>query len=146
MGSKRVSQYGKFCYINIGQALNYWVYMNIFPLEVWATYAGSLVAVGLLLIAVRRADLAHFHDDSEGFGPWNALAVSAMHMMQLTYLTAAAPNTASSRTARLVLLVSGLSTYIVFVYFACDLTAIMTSGPADVPIRSFQAAWPHVAK
>ena len=39
--------------------------------------------------------------------------------------------------SRIVLLVSALELMMVFIYYECDITAKMTSKPANLPIKSF---------
>jgi hypothetical protein len=43
-----------------------------------------------------------------------------------------------SLSAKILFLISGLSTYLIFTYYTSDLTARMTSGPPPVSIGSFQ--------
>ena len=41
-------------------------------------------------------------------------------------------------SSRVIIATAGFSTYCLFSYFACDLTARMTAGPAPLPLRNFQ--------
>ena len=53
-------------------------------------------------------------------------------MMQLGY-----PIQTVNISAKILLLVSGLSMYLLFMYYTADLTTLMTAGSAAVPVRNF---------
>ena len=53
-------------------------------------------------------------------------------MMQLSY-----PIKAVKISAKILLLVSGISMYLLFMYYSADLTTEMTTGPGLHPVRNF---------
>ena len=75
----------------------------------------------------------HHEHDSENFGFLNSVALSVTMIMQLTYNVAV-----RSPSARVLFYITSVSAYLMFAFYTCDLTARMTSGPAPLPIRSFQ--------
>ena len=120
---------------NQGAAMNYWVYVDIFPRHVWAVQAAglSVLSLGFFLVRLARVNRFHSEDDSESFGPLNSVALVATMIMQLTYEVGV-----KSASARILFYITSVSAYLLFAYYTCDLTARMTSGPAPVPIRSFR--------
>ena len=127
---------------NQAAAMNYWVYVDIFPRHVWALQAASLLtlALGFFLVRVSRVNRFHPQDDPENFGLLNSVALVATMIMQLTYEVGV-----RSGSARVLFYVTSISAYLMFAYYTCDLTARMTSGPAQVPIRSFQGLINHIS-
>ena len=68
------------------------------------------------------------------------MALVATMIMQLTYEVGL-----RSASARVLFYITSISAYLMFAYYTCDLTARMTSGPAQVPIRSFQGLINHIS-
>jgi ABC-type amino acid transport substrate-binding protein len=118
-----------------GQATNVWVYMDIFPNRAWFVCGLMLLLISAGFVIIEKTGMNNFHrfSDSESFTMLNSAALSALLLFQLSYNVLI-----KSKSAMILLLLSSLATYIIFSYYTCDLTARMTSGPPDVPIRSFQ--------
>jgi ABC-type amino acid transport substrate-binding protein len=118
-----------------GQATRIWVYLEIFPPETWSVCAAMLfgIALGFLIINNSGENLLHRSDDPEAFSLFNSVALSMLLLMQLDYGVVI-----RSLSAKILFLISGLSTYLIFTYYTSDLTARMTSGPPPVSIGSFQ--------
>ena len=115
--------------------LNYLVYLEIFPM-----YAHGILFTGVLsfasiffLISQSGIDSLHRKPDSEQFGFTNGIGLSMMFLMQLTYKIST-----KAMSTRVIFFTSSISLFIIYSYFACDLTARMTAGPAAIPIQNFQ--------
>ncbi len=121
-----------------GSAVNFWVYMDVFPHIVWAVIAAMLIFSAGILLAIDRSPMGPLHDksDSERFGFLNGFATAALFLMQLDYPSVARTAEVAAST-KIALFVIGASAYLIFAYFSADLTAKMTHKPAGVPIRSF---------
>ena len=101
--------------------LNIWVFMDIFPLAVWA-FSLALIILGSLFFSLgSKLPL------SESF----ALMIRLGLQMGYEVLT---PNKAT----KVLLLVSSVCLTVVFVHFTCDLTTRMTVEPPKPIIRSFE--------
>jgi hypothetical protein len=75
----------------------------------------------------------HHEGDSEEFGLLNGFALVVLLLLQIGYDVSA-----SSASAKILILVSSALTWLLFSYYTCDLTARMTSGPPKLSIRNFQ--------
>jgi hypothetical protein len=118
-----------------GQATNVWVYVDIFPNTTWFLCGAMLLVISAGFVIIEKTGMNKFHSfsDSESFAILNSVALSALLLFQLTYNIFI-----RSKSAMILFLLSSLATYIIFSFYTCDLTARMTSGPSDIPIRSFQ--------
>ena len=105
---------------NQGAAINYWVYVDIFPYHVWALQAAglSVLSLGFFLVGLTHVNRFHSEDDSENFGLLNSMALVATMIMQLTYEVGV-----KSASARILFYVTSVSAYLLFAYYTCDLTA-----------------------
>ena len=74
----------------------------------------------------------HDSNDQEEFTFINGIGVSALLLMQLSY-----PIQTTKISAKTLLLVSGMSMYLLFIVYTADLTTEMTTGPGLHPVRSF---------
>ncbi len=127
--------------VSKGQATNFWVYMEIFPFLNWFVCVLAVLVLSGCLWAISFAGMDAFHDsrDPERFTFLNGLAVNLLFLIQMGYSVVA-----FSLSSRILLFASGLMAYLVFSYYTCDLTARMTSGPPDIPIRqdNNKRKWP----
>ena len=115
--------------------INYLVYVEIFPFFVYMitfTFVLSFAST-FFLISRSGVDELHSQPDSERFGFINGIGLSMMLLMQLTYQI-----TGTAISTRIILYTASVSLFLIYAYFACDLTARMTAGPAAIPIQSFQ--------
>jgi hypothetical protein len=74
----------------------------------------------------------HHEKDSEKFGILNGVSLVMLMIMQIGYKVSI-----KTFSAKFLLLTTCATTWIIFTYYTSDLTARMTSGPADIPIKSF---------
>ena len=75
----------------------------------------------------------HESTDHEEFTFINGLGITGLLMMQLGY-----PIQTVNISAKILLLVSGISMYLLFMYYTADLTTLMTAGSGMVPVRNFE--------
>lgn len=120
-----------------GQKLqvDYLVFLKIFPLYVYGMIFGAifLFAVVFYLIGLSGIDNLHKQPDSERFGFTNSIGISMMFLMQLGYQIST-----KAMSTKVIYYTASVSMFCFYSYFACDLTARMTAGPAATPIRNFQ--------
>ena len=74
----------------------------------------------------------HEINDSEEFTFLNGLGIAGLLMMQLSY-----PIKTVRTSAKILLLASGTSMYLLFVMYTANLTSEMTTGPGSHPVRNF---------
>jgi hypothetical protein len=74
----------------------------------------------------------HHEKDSEKFGILNGISLVMLIIMQIGYTVLI-----ENFSAKILLLATCATTWIIFTYYTSDLTARMTSGPADIQIKSF---------
>ena len=77
-------------------------------------------------------NLLHDSNDNEGFTFINGIGVSGLHMIQQSY-----PIQTAKISAKILLLVSGMSMYLQFMMYEADLTTQMTAGSGLHPVRNF---------
>ncbi len=121
--------------VNRGQATQFWVYLDIFPIEIWICVAvmTAMNALGFLAMENTRTNNFHRPQDSENFNMFNSLSVCILELLQIGYNVIIA-----SASSKVLFLVMSLFGYLIFTYYTCDLTARMTSGPPKSTVRSFQ--------
>ena len=123
--------------VNRAPQLNYLVYMEVWRDKylVWGLIFGSVLLFGIIFYIISHFGPNNFHDDSHSdvFGLLQSGAFSMFFYMQLTYRASV-----DSTAGRIAFISASMCTYILFSYWTADLTAGMTTGPRDVPIRNFQ--------
>jgi hypothetical protein len=112
-------------------AVNMWVYLDIFSLGAWIILILSTFA--LFLGFMSTSFLSSHTADYEHFTLAKSLAIPTMLLLQFS-----CPIKASTLTTRILLFLSASSAYLLFSYYSCDLTARMTMGPTQSPINSFR--------
>ena len=120
-----------------GQKLqvDYLVFLKIFPMYVYGIIFGGvlLFALAFYLISLSGIDNLHRQPDSEPFGFTNSIGIAMMFLMQLSYQIST-----KAMSTRVIYYTASISMFAIYSYYACDLTARMTAGPAATPIRNFQ--------
>ena len=101
--------------------LDLWAYIEIFPIAAWA--------VGLSCLVVSAVFFSYANKEPMLQG----VALMLRLFLQLGY-----DLPLRQKTARVVLITSAFTYYLVFAYFNSDLTSKMTVKPSPVNIRSFQ--------
>ena len=99
--------------------------MDIFPIESWFVIIAMIICVSVGLYVTCAVGINAFHrvEDSEDFTVINSLALSVMLLIQLSY-----DAEIRSMATRILYLIVSIACYIIFSYYAADLTARMTSG------------------
>ena len=120
-----------------GQKLqvNYLVYLEIFPMHVYGLILTGVISFSCMFFFITQSgiDNPHREPDSEHFGFTNSIGLAMMLLMQLSYQIST-----KAMSTRVIFYTASISLFVIYSYFACDLTARMTAGPAAVPIQSFQ--------
>ncbi len=98
----------------------FWVYRDIFPAEMWL----SCLGIGLALVLSWQLLLKEL---------FNPITFVDLQMLQIGSII-----NCSNTSANMLFCVTSAFAYLIFTYYTCDLTARMTSGSPDNPIRSFQ--------
>ena len=118
--------------LNQGQETRFWVYVNIFAAQVWITTAVAGMILGLGFFAICQFGSNNFHrsDDRERFSVMNSMAVSALLFIQLCY-----DMLLESMSAKTLFMFASFMSFMVFNYYTCDLTAVLTSGQKPFVIK-----------
>lgn len=115
-------------------ATNFWVYVDPFDPILWAATFGLLCALAVSFLTANAVGRDHFlNDTSDWKSVLYGVVLPCKMFLQLSYDIKPKNN-----SVNLLFLVSSMVTYVIFVYYACDLTATMVSAPAEQPIRSFR--------
>ena len=107
-------------------ATTFWVYGDIFMPALWAA-SFTLLAVFILAFSALE------HNALGWTALLNGISLSCKLVLQLSMGIAPKRN-----SAKVLLLVSSMASYLIFVYYTSDLTATMVSEPVEPPIRSFR--------
>ena len=115
-------------------AIQVWVYMKIFSKTSWAIISAALICIALCLYVINASGLSKLHGtrDSENFNILNGIGLSMLFLMQLHY-----DIHHSTLSSRIVILMCGITFYLIYAYYVSDLTATMTSKPRGHPVKSF---------
>ena len=126
-----------------GVAPNMWVYINIFGVYQWLLFLVSLflMAMGLSVTHALSNDLS-----GRGFATKRgsnksyklSSASSALSLVYLYTLQMGSHTNSKKLTPRLLTLTTSTLTLLFFAFYTTDITAKMTSGPSDTPIRTFE--------
>ena len=116
-------------------AIQVWVYLKIFSTTTWAIICAALICIALGSYVMNALGLSRFHgtNDPEDFTIVNGIGLSMLFLMQLSY-----DMNRSTISSRILLLMCGISFYLIFAYYTSDLTAQMTSKPQGSPVKSFE--------
>ena len=124
-----------------GRAPNMWVYVQVFGLSPWILFIVSLSFLGTALAInkwlLRKDEIAKNMEKNIGVNQVNELFAN----FGLVYIYAIQMgNHLSSMhlTPRILTLTTSILTFIMFTYFATQTTSEMTSGPPDIPVRTFE--------
>ena len=126
-----------------GVSPNMWVYVRVFGFNQWMVFI-----MFLLLIAVGLTVIHSLSDDQSGreFGTKRGSsknyklnsASAALSMVYLYNLQMGSHTNSNKLAPRLLTFTMSILTLLVFAFYTTDITAEMTSGPSEIPIRSFE--------
>ena len=122
---------------------NLWTYVGVFGVYEWVIY----FSLGFLLVAGFSLKINLLKEDNKNlnFGTkrgshknYQLQSISSGMSLFLLYAIQMGSHTNSRHLAqRLLTLTGSMLTFLMFVYFAMDITAEMTSGPTKVSIKNF---------
>ena len=112
-------------------AANFWVYAEPFDSVLWAASFGLLCVLAFSFLAANAAGSDHFLNDTSD---WKSMLYGFVLPFKM-FLQLSHDINPKNNSVKLLFLVSSIVTYVIFVYYACDLTATMVSAPEDPPIR-----------
>ena len=128
----------------IDGGINIWVYVLVFGTYQWITFMALILIVGVgLSVSIR------FGSDDETYryfgikkgSKMNYQINSVMSSISLIclYVLQMGSHTNSKKCAtRLSTLTASMLTFLAFVYYTTDITAKMTSGPVEIPVKNFE--------
>ena len=134
-----------------GAAPNMWVYVRVFGIYQWMIFLILLTCLGValsLLNVFSKDEMERELRTERGVSKFNQLKTLASSFA-LVYLYAIqmGDHTSSRQTAlRLLTITASMLTFLMFVYYTGDITSEMTSGPAEIPIRTFEDVIHHKYK
>ena len=118
-----------------GEEMNVSAYIYIFTPMAWL-----LIIIGIFVLAIcvffvsyQLNQKMHSPEDSENFGPVNALGFVLVAMIQQDYTILK-----DSITSRIISLVTYLFAFLIFAYYSAFLTSLMATQDLPVEIKSFQ--------
>ena len=120
-------------------SINVWVYVQVFGFEQWAVLVGLLsgftiaLTIAYNILTIDNEKGASFRDNAS-----KALATSFLFMLQ----SGDHPNV-KNIGLRMLSSTASFLTLLIFIYYNGDITAEMTSGYFEVPIRNFEDVIRH---
>ena len=125
-----------------GGILNIWSYVEVFGIYQWIIFVAfmALMVIGLTIIHALSDDLSgrEFGTKRGSDKNYQLDSVSSALSMVFLYVLQSGSHTNSKKLAiRILTLTMSILTLIFFVFYTGDITAKMTSGPPNIPIRTF---------
>ena len=114
-----------------GRAMNMWAYIGVFGVAQWCIYAAMLISFVAIDSVFRNNDLTTSYSSCK----------SSEHSATMTAFLFAiqqGENDAKSLGNRMLILSLSILTLFMFVCYTTNITADMTSGPPEIPIRNFE--------
>ena len=126
-----------------GTAPNMWVYVRVFGVEQWSIFLALLflLFIGLTLINVLIKRVSeHLFGTKRGNEPQYQLTLLSGAAILYLYTIQMGSHISQTKNVaiRLLTLTISMLTLVMFVYYNTNITAEMTSGPAPIPVRSFE--------
>ena len=116
-----------------GTAPNMWVYVQVFGVPQWFVFLGLLVmlAIGLSIIESLGAKSQYQLDYLQ-----SSIALAYLYTLQMgSHINTTRKHIMATRSITITI---SLLTLLSFVYYTSEITAKMTSGPPNIPIRNFE--------
>ena len=120
-----------------GTAINMWVYLKVFGVIQWTLFFTLLVGCVIMMIFSKTLGIEEMEQSKLRIA-LEAIATAYLFTIQLG-------DHVSNRSlaVRLLLLTTSVLTLLMFVYYTTDITAEMTSGTPNIPIRTFEDVIHH---
>ena len=134
-----------------GVSPNMWVYVRVFGVNQWMIFIILLVlmVMGFSIINAISEDLSgrEFGTKKGSNRNYKLKSSSSALSMVCLYTIQMGSHTNSQKLApRLLTFTMSILTLLVFAFYTTDITAEMTSGPADIPITTFEDVLHHKYK
>ena len=134
--------------IPVGVSPNMWVYLTVFGVYQWVIFIALLVlmVMGFTIINITTEDLSgrEFGTKRGTNNNYKINSLSSALSMVCLYTIQMGSHTNSKKFApRLLTFTMSILTLFVFAFYTTDITAQMTSGPSDIPIRTFEDVLHH---
>ena len=134
--------------IQKGVSFNMWVYLTVFGPPQWAFFVTLLVLMlmGLCLTTALSRDKSGRKFGMKRGGKKNILLdspASGLVLVCLYTIQMGSHTDSKSLAPRFITLTTSLLTLLLFVYYTNDITANMTAGAPEIPIRTFEDVVEH---
>ena len=117
-----------------GMVPQFWIYVELLPITAWVACFAMVIGIACGFTIINTAGMNHLHDDcSHDFNIIHGIGVSLMFLRQIYYDI----NTEVT-SSRILFLVSGIATYLIYTHYTAYLTARTTSGSHESEIKSFE--------
>ena len=134
--------------IPFSTAPNMWVYVRVFGVAHWSFILGTLT---LCLLGLTTVNIFNNEDSKKAFGTKRGVhpqyqldsLVSGVGLVFLYALQMGSHITTKHVATRSLTLTMSMLTLLVFTYYTTDITAEMTSGPGNIPLRNFEDVLYH---
>ena len=131
-----------------GASTNFWVYVRIFGPTQWIIFLALLMlaVTGISMINALTTDTSgrEFGIKKSGKKDYKLDSTSSGFALVYLYTIQMGSHTNSKQLSpKLLTLSTSFLTLLLFVYYTTDITAEMTSGPSEIPIRTFHDVVHH---
>ena len=116
-----------------GNTMNMWGYVRVFGVDQWAIFLALLMTLGLGLYAAASANALREKTERSSL----KYALSDFSTTLLFVLQMGEHTSVDKLAIRLLSMTMAMLTLLMFLYYNCDITAKMTSGPPGVPVKNF---------
>ena len=122
-----------------GVSTNFWVYVSVFGVTQWIIYLALLLLVvtGISFINSLTTDASGI-EFGDGKSANKDSTASGFALVYLYTIQMGSHTNSTQMSFKLLSLTTSFLTLLIFTYYTTDITAEMTSGPSDIPIRTFE--------
>ena len=123
-----------------GNSLDMWVYLRVFGIIQWSLFLLSMILLAITLAFITTWLSAGSFGMKKGNQRLHKLdsVASSSALVLLFALQMGSHLNGKHWAPRVLTLTMSLLTFVFFVYLCMDITAEMTSGPSEIPIRNFE--------
>ena len=128
-----------------GTAPNMWVYARVFGIYPWILFIVLLTLLGVAM-SIQRTLIEDDLDWKSGTNERVNKNPDLFARFALVYLYAIQMGyhpRSKLLTSRILTLTTSFLTFVIFTHYATDITSEMTSGPPDIPIRTYEDVIHH---
>ena len=117
-----------------GNTMNMWGYVRVFGVDQWAIFLALLMTLGLGLYAAASTNALREKTERSSL----KYALSDFSTTLLFVLQMGEHTSVDKLAIRLLSMTMAMLTLLMFLYYNCDITAEMTSGPPGIPVKNFE--------